>query len=238
MAQAEADLGEHAAPANEGSPARRAEPRPRASRAAKPRPLAWLVPAVVTGALVPLPIMALRFYRGTLGANPIAEALNQLGLLALVLLLASLACTPLKILFAWNWPIRIRKSLGLIGFAYASIHVLTYSVLDQGLAWAAILDDILERNFIAVGLLAFLLLVPLAVTSTSGMLKRLGFARWKRLHRLAYVAAGLGVVHFFWRVKKDLSEPLLYGGILAALLAIRLLDYLRTRGAPARKGAQ
>jgi sulfoxide reductase heme-binding subunit YedZ len=238
MVQAEADLDGRAAPAAEGSSTRRAEPRPRAPRAAKARPLAWLVPAVVTGALAPLPIMALRFYRGTLGANPIAEALNQLGLLALVLLLASLACTPLKILSGWTWPIRIRKTLGLIGFTYASIHVLTYSVLDQALAWAAIVDDILERNFIAVGLLAFLLLVPLAVTSTSGMLKRLGFARWKRLHRLAYVAAGLGVVHFFWRVKKDLSEPLTYGVILGALLAVRLLDYLRTRGAPARKGAQ
>jgi len=226
MAQAEVDLGGRAAL------------RPKAPRAAKARPLSWLVPAVATGALVPLPLMALRAYRGTLGANPIAEALNQLGLLALVLLLASLACTPLKILFGWTWPIRIRKTLGLCGFAYAAVHVLTYSVLDQALAWGAILEDILERNFIAVGLLAFLLLVPLAITSTSGMLKRLGFARWKRLHRLAYVAAGLGVVHFLWRVKKDLSEPLVYGGILAALLALRLLDYLRTRtpGVPTQKG--
>jgi methionine sulfoxide reductase heme-binding subunit len=219
MAQAEVDLGGRAAKA----------PRSIAARAAKPKPLPWLVPAVLTGALAPLPLMALRAARGTLGANPIAEALNQLGLLALVLLIASLACTPLKILFGWTWPIRIRKTLGLTGFAYAAIHVLTYSVLDQALAWGAILEDILERNFIAVGLIAFLLLIPLAVTSTSGMLKRLGFARWKQLHRLAYVAAGLGVVHFVWRVKKDLNEPLTYGAILAGLLVIRLLDYLRTR---------
>ena len=236
MAQAEVDLGGRAVKTSEDGAARRAEVRPRTPGAAKPRPLPWLVPAVLTGALVPLPLMALRAARGTLGANPITEALNQLGLLALILLIASLACTPLKILFGWTWPIRIRKTLGLCGFVYAAIHVLTYSVLDQALAWGAILEDILERNFIAVGLIAFLLLVPLAVTSTSGMLKRLGFARWKRLHRLAYVAAGLGVVHFFWRVKKDLSEPLTYGAILGALLAVRLLDYVRTRAAPARKG--
>lgn len=226
MAQAEVDLGGRAAKARS----------PAAPRAAKPRPLPWLVPAVLTGALLPLPIMALRAARGTLGANPITEALNQLGLLALILLIASLACTPLKILFDWTWAIRIRKTLGLVGFAYAAIHVLTYAVLDQALAWGAILEDILERNFIAVGLCAFLLLIPLAVTSTSGMLKRLGFARWKRLHRLAYVAAGLGVVHFVWRVKKDLSEPLMYGMILAALLAVRALDYIRARPAKRRPG--
>ena len=221
MAQAGVSFGGRAAPKQAGA-----------------RPLPWLKPAVVTGALVPLAAMGVAVARGALTANPIAEALNQLGLLALVLLLASLACTPLKILFGWTWPIRIRKALGLLGFFYASLHVLTYVILDQGLAWGAIVTDILDRNFITVGLLAFLLLIPLAVTSTSGMLKRLGFARWKRLHRLAYVAAGLGVIHFVWRVKTDLSEPLTYGAILAVLLAVRGIDVMRARGAPLRSAKE
>src|SRR6185503_19357242 len=186
--------------------------------AAAPRPLLfptgpvpWLKPAVFAGALIPVGGLALRAYAGTLGANPIAEGLNQLGLLALIFLIASLTCTPLKTLTGWSWPIRIRKMLGLFGFFYESMHLLTYAGLDQTLDFKAILKDIAERKFILVGFLAFLLLVPLAITSTAKMVKRLGFAAWKRLHRPAYVAPTLGVLHFVLRVKKDLTEPLIYG---------------------------
>ncbi len=196
---------------------------PSAARLKPQRPLPWLEPAIFTGALVPLAAILALAYAGRLGANPVVEALNRLGLLALILLLLSLACSPLKALYGWTWPIRIRKTLGLYGFFYACCHFLTYAGLDQALNLRQIGEDITKRRFIFVGFSALCLLVPLAVTSTSGMLKRLGFAGWKRLHRLAYVAAGLGVIHFIWRVKKDLTEPLVYGAVLGVLLLLRLL---------------
>lgn len=193
------------------------------------RPYPWLEPGVLVGALVPCAAIVIRGVRGELGANPIAQALNQLGLIALVLLVAALTCTPLKLVFGWSWPLRIRRMLGLLGFFYASLHAATYTGLDQVFAWAAIWKDVTKRNFIFVGFAAFVLLIPLALTSTHAAVQRLGFARWKRLHRLAYVAPALGVVHFFWRVKKDATEPLTYGAVLAALLVVRLIAYLRRR---------
>ena len=198
------------------------------------RPYPWLEPGVLAGALVPVLAIAVRGVRGGLGANPIAEALNQLGLVALALLLATLACTPAKVLFGWTWPLRIRRLLGLLAFLYAALHVATYTGIDQLFDWPAIWKDVSKRKFIFVGFAAFVLLVPLALTSTDAAVRRLGFARWKQLHRLAYVAPALGVLHFFWRVKKDVSEPLTYGAVLAALLAIRIVAYVR---APARRAS-
>jgi sulfoxide reductase heme-binding subunit YedZ len=192
-------------------------------------PYPWLEPGVLVGALVPLGAILVRGIRGDLGANPIAQALNQLGLLALVLLIAALACTPLKLLVGWTWPLRIRRLLGLLGFLYATLHVATYTGLDQVFDWAAIWKDVSKRTFICVGVAAFVLLIPLALTSTNGAVKRLGFARWQRLHRLAYVAPALGTLHFFWRVKKDASEPLAYALVLAVLLGVRLFTRLRPR---------
>jgi methionine sulfoxide reductase heme-binding subunit len=202
-----------------------------------PPPLPWLKPAFLVGGLSPLVVMALDLARGTLGANPIERALNQTGLLALIVLVASLACTPLKLLAGWTWPMRVRKLLGLLGFAYATLHFLIYVVLDQGLRLGALLADITKRPFITVGFLALVLLVPLAVTSTQRMVRRLGFPAWQRLHRLVYVSVSLGVVHFMWRVKKDLTEPLVYGGVLALLFAIRLAEVLRKRRARAAPSA-
>jgi methionine sulfoxide reductase heme-binding subunit len=192
-------------------------------------PVPWLWPAVVTGGTVPLVAIVVGLFRGTLGANPVAEALNQLGLLALIFLVASLACSPLKVLTGWTWPIRLRKTLGLFGFLYASLHLVTYVGVDQLMNLRAVAADILKRPFISIGLLAFLLLVPLAITSTAKMLKRLGFARWKRLHRLAYVAAALGAVHFFLRVKKDVTEPAIYAAILGVLFLVRVVDLMRAK---------
>ena len=177
------------------------------------------------GSLAPAIRLLVLGARGELGANPIATALNQLGLVALIFLIASLAATPLKTTLGWTWPIRIRRMLGLYAFFYGSLHFLTYLGLDQVLDLRAVFADITKRNFIAVGFTAFVLLVPLAVTSTDAMVRRLGFVRWKRLHRLVYVAAALGVVHFIWRVKKDLSQPLTYGAVLALLLAIRVVAF-------------
>jgi len=178
---------------------------------------------VWVGSLAPAIRLLALAARGELGANPIATALNQLGLVALVFLIASLAATPLKAALGWTWPIRIRRMLGLYAFFYASLHFLTYLGLDQVLDFRAVFADITKRKFIAVGFTAFVLLVPLAVTSTDAMVRRLGFVRWKRLHRLVYVAAALGVVHFIWRVKTDVSQPLTYGAVVALLLAIRVV---------------
>ncbi len=199
--------------------------------------LGWLVPAIVTGGLVPALALVLRFARHDLGANPITEALNQLGLLALVLLLLSLTCTPLQIVTGWKWPIRIRKSLGLLGFFYVCCHFLLYAVVDQSLTWKIILEDITKRPFILVGFLAFLLLIPLAVTSTAKMLKRMGFARWKLLHRLAYLVGILGILHFWLRVKKDATEPFWYGLILGALFLVRVGDWARKKFALAQRNS-
>jgi methionine sulfoxide reductase heme-binding subunit len=183
--------------------------------------------AVGALALVPAARLGWLFYRDALGANPIAEALNQLGLWALILLLASLACTPIKIVSGWSFPLRLRRLLGLEAFLYVCLHFSMYIAVDQGFDFGEIWKDIVKRKFMTVGFAAFVLLIPLAVTSTNKMVKRLGFPRWKRLHRLAYVAAALGVVHFIWRVKSDLRQPLACGFVLLVLMAVRVVDWLR-----------
>ncbi|MBI3757775.1 MAG: sulfoxide reductase heme-binding subunit YedZ [Deltaproteobacteria bacterium] len=195
----------------------------------KTPPHLWLAPAVFVGSLTPAAALLIRALRGELGANPIPQMLNQLGLVTLIFLVAALACTPLKTLFGWTWPIRLRRMLGLYAFFYAMLHVSTYTGLDQFFDWQAILADVTKRKFIFVGFTAFVLLIPLAVTSTNAAVKRMGYARWKQLHRLAYVAPLFGVIHFTWRVKKDVSEPTLYAIVLGALLLIRVVTYARSR---------
>jgi len=194
---------------------------------ARARSLAWLEPAILAGSLVPFFAIAYRAARGLLGPNPIATALNQLGLLALIFLVACLACTPAKIVFGVTFPIRLRKTLGLSAFFAALSHFLLYAVVDQELALSAIARDVGKRPFIAVGFLALVLLAPLALTSTKQSLQRLGFARWKRLHRLVYGIAMLGIVHFTLRVKADTREPLVWGAIVAVLLLVRAVDAAR-----------
>ena len=193
------------------------------------KPLPWLVPAVWTAGVIPAAAVALRAAQDELGANPISEALNRFGLTALVFLVASLACTPLQWVTHWTWPVRIRRALGILGFSYATLHFLVYLVLDQQLAVGEVLEDVGKRPFITVGFTAWLLLIPLAVTSTTGAVKRLGFVRWKKLHRLAYLCAALGVVHFYWRVKKDHTEPLIYAAVVAFLLMVRVVRSAQTR---------
>ena len=200
-------------------------------------PFPWLKPGVLLGALAPLVSILVRAGQGALGADPIATALNELGLSALILLIASLACTPARRIFGWTWPIRIRRELGLAAVAYASLHVLTYVVLDQGLNVRAILEDIVKRPFITVGFAAWVLLLPLTVTSTKASVQRLGFRRWQRIHQLAYAAGALAVLHFVWRVKLDVTQPLIYAGVLAALLAVRVVFWRRARAHHERRGA-
>jgi sulfoxide reductase heme-binding subunit YedZ len=189
----------------------------------------WLKLGVGLAAFVPAGVIAFQFLTDRLGANPIATAMNQLGLWTLILLLCSLACTPLKLVFGWTWPLQVRKLLGLCAFTYVCLHFLVYLVLDQFFAWGEIWKDIAKRKFITVGFAAFVLLLPLAITSTKGMVKRLGYSRWKRLHRLVYAAATLGVIHFMWRVKVVGREQLVYAGILAVLLGVRVVFALRER---------
>jgi sulfoxide reductase heme-binding subunit YedZ len=200
-----------------------------------------LKPTVHLLCLLPLGLLLWKYHQNALGADPIARALNRLGWWTLTLLLVTLTCTPLQSLFKWNWPLRIRRMLGLYAFFYGSLHLLTYAVLDQELDWHDILADIVKRKFITIGFLAWLLMVPLAVTSPQKMLQWLRFKRWKLLHRLVYVCAVLGVVHFMWRVKADESEPLRFAAILAVLLAVRVVDWLEKRRngrqAPARASA-
>ena len=204
------------------------------------RPLPWLTPGLYLGAMAPLASIVLRAgMGGGLTANPIAEIMNELGLTALVLLLTSLACTPARQLLGWTWPIRIRRDLGLLAFGYALLHFLVYLLLDQTLDLGAIWADIAKRPFITVGFLALVSLVPLALTSTKESVRRLGFQRWQQVHRLVYVAGALAVVHFIWRVKIDVSQPLTYAAVLAALLAVRVaVTRLRAGQPPARSRAR
>lgn len=198
-------------------------------------PFPWLKPGVFVGALVPLAGLLLQALTGTLGADPVAIALNRLGLVALIFLVASLAATPAKLLLGWTWPVRLRRMLGLFAFFYACLHFATYVAIDQRFDWPVLWADVTKRKFMVVGFLAFLLLVPLALTSTDASVRRLGFRRWKALHRLVYVAGVLAAVHFLWRVKLDIRQPLLYAVILAALLLVRVVDAVRTRRAKARR---
>jgi len=174
-------------------------------------------------ALIPLGLLAYDGYRGQLGANPLEFFLRSAGVLTLVFVLITLAITPLRRIFGWNSLIKFRRMLGLYAFFYACIHLVTYSIFDKGLDVPAIASDVWQRPFIALGMLAFLMLVPLAVTSTNGMVKRLGGKNWARLHKLIYPIAILGVVHFWMIVKSDVFYPAMFGLVVAVLLGIRLI---------------
>lgn len=182
----------------------------------------WILkPVVFIAALVPFGMLLWGAGQEDLGANPLETVTYTTGDWALRFLLITLAMTPLRRMLGRGWPLRLRRMLGLFAFFYACLHFLIWLVLDQELQWQAILVDIGKRPYITVGFAAWLLLVPLAVTSTHGMMRRLG-RNWSRLHRLVYPIAVLGVVHFLWLVKADLFEPLIYGGILSVLLLARV----------------
>lgn len=185
----------------------------------------YLVPAFVTGWLLALGHLGYRLARQQLGANPIATALNQLGLLALVLLVATLTCTPLRLALGWTWPLRVRRTLGLLSFFTALLHFALYLGADQGFELGAVLADILKRPFILVGFLALVLLVPLAWTSSKQAVRRLTFPVWQQLHRLVYPIALLGALHFYLRVKADHTQPLVYLAVILAGFAIRLVAW-------------
>ncbi len=182
--------------------------------------------------LVPAGILTWDAFTQNLGANPIEEIIHTTGDWTLRLLLITLALTPLKLLTSNPAWIRYRRMLGLFTFFYACLHLVSYVVLDQFFDWQAIIEDIIERPYITIGMLAWIILFPLAVTSTKGMMKRMG-KNWKRLHQFVYVAAIAGVIHFIWLTRADFREPLLYAFILLALFSIRLLYWYRKRAAGA-----
>jgi sulfoxide reductase heme-binding subunit YedZ len=188
----------------------------------------WLLkPAVFVAALLPFVWLAWRTITDDLGTNPIETLNRYTGDWTLRFLLITLAVTPLRKLSGWHWLMRLRRMLGLYAFFYASAHFLTWIWIDQYFDIDAIVADIAKRPFITLGFACFVMLVPMAATSTNAMVRRLGGRRWQRLHRLVYFIAAGGVVHYLWLVKSDIREPMLYGVILMALLGYRLWDSLR-----------
>jgi sulfoxide reductase heme-binding subunit YedZ len=177
---------------------------------------------ITVNALIPLGFVGYDAWYGQLGVNPVEFFLRTTGVLTLVFLLITLSVTPLRKIFGWNGLIKYRRMLGLYAFFYGSIHLVTYSIFDKRLDLPAIVGDVWQRPFIAIGMLAFTLMVPLAVTSTNGMVKRLGGKNWARLHRLSYLVGILGVIHFWMIVKSDIFYPALFGIVLGSLLLYRL----------------
>src|SRR5262245_7592676 len=179
--------------------------------------------------LIPLALVGADALRGRLGANPIEAILNRFGFWTLTFVMLALVPTPLQSLFGWKWLAPYRRMVGLFAFFYGFLHLATYVGVDQFFDWKAIGADIVKRPFITIGMLAFTLLVPLALTSTNAAVRRLGYVRWKRLHRLVYLAAFCGVVHFVWRVKADLRVPLIFAAVLTLLLGLRVAVSLLAR---------
>lgn len=195
-----------------------------ASRAAKP--------VLFALCLAPALWLAVGAWRGSLGVNPVEKLTLATGQWTLRLLAAALAVTPLRRLLGWPELIRFRRMLGLFAFFYALVHMFTYVWLDQFFDWDEIARDIVKRRFITAGMAAFAAMLPLAFTSTRGWIARLGGKRWRRLHRLVYLAAAAGVIHFWWKVKSEVREPAIY----ALLFAVLLLARLRLPGREPRSG--
>jgi sulfoxide reductase heme-binding subunit YedZ len=181
-------------------------------------PLPWLTHL---GALAPLAVLLWLYFTDGLTVNPIQDITFRTGKAALVLLVLSLACTPLNTLFGWRAALKLRRPLGLYAFLYVCLHFLTFIGLDYGFDLDLLQEAIFEKRFALVGFAAFLILIPLAITSTKGWQKRLG-KLWKTLHKGVYLAAPLAVVHYVWLVKSDVREPLAYGAIVAVLLLVRV----------------
>jgi|SRR5579859_353656 len=207
----------------------------------------WLKPPIFALCLVPVLVLLLQAFHEQLpgadsllaalrlnpdlGANPIEKVTHTTGDWILIFLCVTLAITPLRRILNQPWLIKFRRMFGLFAFFYASLHFLTYIWLDQFFSWSSILKDVYKRPFITAGFTGFVLLIPLALTSTTGWIRRLGSKRWQLLHRLIYISAITGVVHYYWLVKSDIRIPLLYAAILILLLGYRAVIALRKRSA-------
>ena len=193
---------------------------------------------VFINSLVPIVLLGWDAARGNLGANPIEFFLRTTGVLSLVFLLVTLTLTPLRKYTGWNSLVKFRRMIGLYAFFYAVLHFITYVGFDRSLSLRGTIEDIWQRPFIAVGMASFFLMVPLALTSTNGMIKRLGGKNWQKLHWLTYPVAIGGVIHFYMIVKSDLTYPLLFGLVLAALLGYRIYTAYQKPSKKIAAGAQ
>jgi sulfoxide reductase heme-binding subunit YedZ len=192
-----------------------------------PRTVGWIKAVLFVLALAPLTRLVIGLFLRALGTNPTEVIQRSLGTWTLVFLCITLAVTPLRKLTGWNWLLRLRRMFGLFAFFYAVLHFTSYIGLDQGFDLTAIPRDILKRPFITLGFTCLMLMIPLAATSTNAMVRRLGAERWQALHRFVYFIAIGGVVHFWWLVKRDVTEPAIYALVVAVLLGYRLLAALR-----------
>ncbi len=178
--------------------------------------------ALFIASLYPLLRLSWFAFSDQLGANPIELITRSLGTWTLVFLLITLTITPLRKLSGWTWLIKLRRMAGLFAFFYATLHFITYIWLDQFFDLSTMYKDVIKRPFITIGFAAFVLLIPLALTSTNAMMKKMGGKNWQLLHRLVYTIALFGVLHYWWLVKKDLTQPIIYSSVLAVLLGYRL----------------
>jgi DMSO/TMAO reductase YedYZ heme-binding membrane subunit len=184
---------------------------------------------VLVNCAVPVALLGWDAAHHELGANPVQFAIHTTGMLALIFLMLTLLITPLRKITGWNWIIFSRRTLGLYAFFYACLHFLIFYSLDRSFSVSGTLSEMVKRKYLIVGSTALFIMLPLAVTSTNAMIKRLGGKRWQALHRLVYVAAIAGVVHFYMQVKADVRLPLAFAAVLAVLLGYRLVIYLRQR---------
>jgi sulfoxide reductase heme-binding subunit YedZ len=205
--------------------------RRRIPRVLSPRVVGWLGRGVVALAMVPLAVLVIRGFSEALGANPVEAIERSLGTWTLVWLLGTLAITPLRRLTGWIWLLPLRRRLGLLAFLYALLHVSAFVWLDHWFDWAAIGADVIKRPYLNFGLAAFVLMIPLAATSTNAMARRLGGRNWQRLHWLIYPIGVLGVLHYWFHklAKNDLTQPKIYAAVLGLLLGARLVAWLAAR---------
>jgi len=188
-------------------------------------------PVLVVLALSPVAYLAWGFFHDALGANPIEMLTRETGVWTLRFIVATLVITPLRRLTRWNALVKYRRMLGLFAFFYGSVHLTTYVWLDQFFDVPGIVKDVLKRPFITMGMIAFLGMLPLALTSTTGWIRRLGGKRWQAIHRLIYLTAICGVIHYYWLVKADVARPIRYAAIVGVLFAARVIYRLRMRRA-------
>jgi DMSO/TMAO reductase YedYZ heme-binding membrane subunit len=188
---------------------------------------------VLVNGAVPLVFLGWDALHHQLGANPAKFAIHTTGMTGLIFLMLTMAVTPVRKVTGWNWLLFARRTLGLYAFFYACVHFLLFFSLDRSFSISGTWSEMVKRKYLIVGSLALLVMIPLAVTSTNAMIKRLGGKRWRALHRLAYVAAVAGVVHYYMQVKADVRQPLAFAGVLALLLGYRLVVALRQPAVPA-----
>lgn len=199
--------------------------------------IAWIKAVLFLTALLPLARLFILGFQDNLTANPVEFVTHSTGFWALTMLMITLSLTPIRLLTGMTWQLQLRRMAGLFMFFYACLHFTTYVWLDHWFAWTAITEDIVEHPYVLVGFSAFVLSIPLAITSNKAMVVRLR-ENWKKLHMLVYPIAILGVLHFWWLVKKDVREPLIYALVLAFLLGIRLYNKKYSASKRSRSGAQ